>query len=314
MMQRVLVTGASGFVGSAVVERLAVEGRQLPIAGCRRSISVSSGAELVITPSLGSKADWSRALQGVAAVVHTAARAHVMDESAAESLAEYRQINVEGTLALARQAAQAGVQRFVFVSSIGVNGHKSSTPFTENHTPQPADLYAHSKLEAEKELKKLAKETGMELVIIRPPLVYGPSAPGNFRLLTKVANKGLPLPLAGIRNQRSFISVWNLTDFIVHCLSHPKAAGNTFVVADGEVVSTSDLLRKVAHAAGKPSRLFWLPASLLKLGAKVIGKDGIYNRLFDSLQVDASHARQTLDWVPPLSLDEGLKRCFYPQK
>ena len=162
-------------------------------------------------------------------------------------------------------------------------------------------------------MKEIAKETGMEVVIIRPPLVYGPNAPGNFGLLIKVATKGLPLPLAGIRNRRSFISVWNLVDFIVRCIDHTEAAGQTFLVADSEDVSTSDLLRKLAGAAGKPSRLFWLPAPLLKVGATVIGKRGIYDRLFDSLQVDVSHARRTLGWVPPLSLDEGLRRCFSNQ-
>ncbi|CAM3614051.1 NAD-dependent epimerase/dehydratase family protein [Halomonas lysinitropha] len=301
----VLVTGASGFIGSAVVARLE-ETPAMRVVGCSRA----GGRVLWASPELSDSADWSGLLAGVDCVIHTAGRAHVLAEEAQDSLAEFRRVNVLGTLRLAGQAAAAGVKRFLFISSIGVNGNCNTRPYTESDTPQPAEPYAQSKWEAEQGLWEIQRETGMEVVIIRPPLVYGPDAPGNFGLLSKVATKGLPLPLAGIRNRRSFVSVWNLVDFIVLCIDHPRAAGQTFLVADGEDVSTSELLRKLARAAVRPSRLFWLPAPLLKAGATALGKRGIYDRLFDSLQVDARHARRTLGWVPPLSLDEGLARCF----
>lgn len=310
---KVLVTGATGFIGSALVEALAHCETSEPVLALRRPPSNVPAHPHAVVGDLTPDTDWSEALKGCKVLVHCAARAHMLNDDSDEPWQEFYRANVQGPLNLARQAAQAGVKRFVFISSIGVNGNRNTEPFTERHTPQPTEPYARSKWEAEEELRKLSSETGMELVIIRPPLVYGPGAPGNFGLLTKVATSGLPLPLAGIHNRRSFVSLWNLVDFIARCIDQPEAHGETFVVADGEDVSTTELLRKLAHAADKPSRLFWLPAPLLKAGATALGKRGVYDRLFDSLQVDASHARHTLDWVPPLNLDEGLRRCFCHQ-
>lgn len=310
---KVLVTGATGFIGSALVEALTHHENSEPILALRRPPSIAPDHPYAVVGDLTPNTDWSRVLKGCQVLVHCAARAHMLNDDSDDPWQEFYRANVQGCLNLARQAAQAGVKRFVFISSIGVNGNRNTEPFTERHTPQPTEPYARSKWEAEEELRKLSSETGMELVIIRPPLVYGPGAPGNFGLLTKVATSGLPLPLAGIHNRRSFVSLWNLVDFIARCIDQPEAHGETFVVADGEDVSTTELLRKLAHAADKPSRLFWLPAPLLKAGATALGKRGVYDRLFDSLQVDASHARHTLDWVPPLNLDEGLRRCFCHQ-
>ncbi|MFC3293679.1 NAD-dependent epimerase/dehydratase family protein [Modicisalibacter luteus] len=308
----ILITGASGFVGRRLLATLAAQ-EGVFAQGASRRASRASGQDIVRCGNLSATCEWQHLLNGMDVVVHCAARAHVLNDSTNDPWAAFYQANVQGTLSLASQAVQAGVKRFVFISTIGVNGSKNTIPFTEHHLPQPVDPYARSKWQAEVGLKDIAKKTGLELVIVRPPLIYGPDAPGNFGLLSTVATKGLPLPLAGINNRRSFVSVWNLVDFIMHCINHPNASGETFLVADGEDVSTSELLYKLARAAGRPSRLFWLPASWLKAGATALGKRGVYDRLFDSLQVDASHARRTLGWVPPLSLDDGLERCFLHQ-
>ncbi|GEK73665.1 MULTISPECIES: NAD-dependent epimerase/dehydratase family protein [Halomonas] len=303
---KVLITGASGFIGS-VIYNVFCRLEALEVVGCSRK----GGYPLVNSPSLNALSDWTTVVEGVDVVIHTAARAHVLDESSSEPLTDFRRANVDGTIALAKQAAESGVRRFVFISSIGVNGSSNVEPFSECHAPNPESDYAQSKFEAEVGLQELAKETGLEVVIIRPPLVYGPNAPGNFGLLAKVVAKGVPLPLAKIRNRRSFVSIWNLVDLITVCLDHPKAAGEVFVVSDGDDVSTSDLLQKIGTASGHPAKLFWVPRSILKVAVTLIGKRDVYDRLFSSLQVDAGHVRKTLEWSPPLSLDEGLRRCFY---
>lgn len=264
----------------------------------------------LVSPELSGNADWSGLLYGIDVVVHTAARSHVLNELSRNPLDSFRKVNVEGTLSLARQAARSGVARFLYISSIGVNGANSRSAFSEKDTPEPWGDYAQSKLEAEVGLLELAKELELEVVIIRPPLVYGPNAPGNFGLLTKVVAKGMPLPLAKISNRRSFISVWNLVDLIAVCLDHPKATGEVFVVCDGNDVSTSELLQKIGTASGHSVRLFWVPSALLKAGVMLLRKREIHDRLFGSLQVDDSHVRKTLGWKPPLSLEEGLRRCF----
>lgn len=312
MRNKLLVTGATGFVGRKLCSELIATGDDVIGLGRSKGEAIPCGITYhQLDIEVANLAEIFR--EDIDCVIHLAAQAHVAEGNSSAAWKAFYKVNVQGTLYLARQAAQAGVRRFVFISSIGVNGNRNTAPFTEYHDSQPTESYARSKWEAEEELRKLSSETGMELVIIRPPLVYGPGAPGNFGLLTKVATSGLPLPLAGIHNRRSFVSLWNLVDFIARCIDQPEAPGETFVVADGEDVSTTELLRKLAHAADKPSRLFWLPAPLLKAGATALGKRGVYDRLFDSLQVDASHARHTLDWVPPLNLDEGLRRCFCHQ-
>ncbi len=263
----------------------------------------------VVVGEIGLETHWGLALTGIDVVVHLAARAHVTKESYSNPLAEFRSINTDGTLALARQAAEAGVKRFVFISSIGVNGNHNTRPFTEQDPPQPAEPYAISKLEAEQGLQELASETDMDIVIIRPPLVYGPNAPGNFGSLVRWVNKSIPLPLGAIHNQRSLVALDNLVDFIITCIDHPAAANQTFLVADGEDLSTTELLRRVGQAMGKPARLIPVPMGILKLGATVLGKKAMAQRLCGNLQVDISKAREVLGWTPPVNVKEGLRRA-----
>jgi nucleoside-diphosphate-sugar epimerase len=250
------------------------------------------------------------ASQGV--VIHTAARAHIMKDEVPDPLAEYRKVNVDGTLNLARQAAEAGVRRFVFISSIKVNGEQTpvNQPFTAEDASAPEDAYGVSKMEAEQGLQALAAETGMEVVIIRPPLVYGPGVKGNFASMIKLVEKGLPLPLGAIHNKRSLVALDNLVGLIITCIDHPAAANQAFLAGDGEDRSTTELLQGVARAMGKPSRLVPVPAGLLMFGATVLGKKAMAQRLLGSLQVDISKARNLLGWQPPLSVEEGLKHCF----
>jgi nucleoside-diphosphate-sugar epimerase len=244
--------------------------------------------------------------------MHIAARVHVMNERAGDPLAEFRRVNVDGTLNLARQAASAGANRFVFVSSIKVNGESTTEtqPFTAADTPAPQDPYGISKMEAEQGLRQIAAETGMEVVIVRPPLVYGPGVKANFASMMRAVQRGLPLPLGSVtHNRRSFVALDNLVDLLITCIDHPAAANQTFLVSDGEDLSTTDLLRRLGQALNKPARLFPVPPSLLQLGANLLGKGDMAQRLLGNLQVDISHTRNTLNWTPPISVDEGLRRA-----
>lgn len=308
---KILLTGATGFLGKHLSTCIA---QRKPFELCcavRSPGSCTVGHE-VVTGELSTATNFRSALAGVNVVVHAAARAHIMNEEVVDPLREYRRVNVDGTLNLARQAAAEGVDRFIFVSSIKVNGELSSQPkpFSPNDTPAPEDAYGISKWEAEQGLKTIAKETGMEVVIIRPPLVYGPGVKGNFASMVKLVRKGVPLPLGSIRNRRSLVAVDNLVDFIVTCIDHPAAANQVFMVSDGEDVSTSELLRELGKAMGKPARLVPVPTGLLMLGATVLGKKAVACRVLGSLQVDISDAEALLGWKPPVSLKEGLRRCF----
>ena len=306
-----LVTGANGFVGSALCARLLRDGASVR-AAVRSLNSQPGGAEAFAIRGLSSETDWTAALKNVEHVVHLAARAHVMSDRSPDPLAEFRRVNVEGTEALARQAAAAGVKRFVFLSSIKVNGEftERGQPFTADDVPAPEDPYGVSKYEAEQLLQQMAAETGMEVVIIRPPLVYGPGVKGNFRSMMRWLARGVPLPLAAVtQNRRSLVALDNLVDLIVTCLNHPAAANQTFLVSDGEDLSTAELLKRVGAAMGHPARLFYLPPALLKLGATVLNKPAIYQRLCGSLQLDIAKTRQLLGWTPPVSVDEGLRRA-----
>lgn len=308
----ILVTGGAGFVGRALLKALMARG------GCSLRTSVRPGGHSVcltgvdvVVADLAPETDWAEALVGVDAVVHTAARVHIMDDRVVDPLAEFRRTNVAGTLALARQAAAAGVRRFVYISSIKVNGEGTlvGRPFTAEGVPAPRDAYGMSKMEAEQGLRKIAAGTGMEVVIIRPPLIYGPGVRANFEALMRAVARGLPLPLGSIHNLRSLVSLDNLVDFIDTCLQHPQAANQTFLVSDGEDVSTPELVRRMARTMRRPARLLPVPMWLLRAGAGVLGKWNMAQRLCGSLQVDSSKARQLLGWIPPQTLDESLRKA-----
>ena len=309
---KVLVTGANGFVGKAASLRLNVMSGVTVIGSVRRVAMVAdSSVTFVMVGELSTQTDWSGALAGVKAVVHTAARVHIMQEVASNSLDEFRRVNVQGTLNLARQAATAGVRRFVFVSSIKVNGEATQhgAPFTANDKPAPLDAYGVSKMEAEQGLSEIARQTGMEVVVIRPPLVYGPGVKANFAAMMHWLKRGFPLPLGGIHNQRSLVALDNLVDLVVTCLIHPAAANQTFLVSDGEDVSTTELLCRMGQALGRPARLMSVPVRWLKLVAALVGKRDVAQRLCGSLQVDIGKTRRLLGWTPPISVDEGLRRA-----
>jgi nucleoside-diphosphate-sugar epimerase len=306
---KVLVTGASGFIGSALCKHLLQYG--LSVRATSRSssfITIPSEAETLRITSVEGGTDWSQALGGVDAVVHLAARVHVMHESNADPLGAFRTVNTEGTHRLGAMAAKAGVRRMVYVSSIKVNGEQTAdTPFTESDDPSPDDAYATSKWGAEQTLWDIACRTDLEIVVVRPPLVYGPSVPGNFNRLLRYIRLGVPLPLGSIQNQRSFLYVENLCDVIRVCLQHPGAAGRTFLLSDGEDISTPELIRLLSHYLGRPSRLIRFPPGLLRAGAKLLGFRGEAERLLWSLQVDSTVIRRTLHWNPPYRLREGLR-------
>jgi nucleoside-diphosphate-sugar epimerase len=307
----ILLTGATGFVGQAIAENLSA-GKRFKVCGAVRQNSVKfpQGVRLVTVGDIDGSTQWNAALAGNEIVIHSAARAHIMKDSVADPLAEYRRVNVGGSLNLARQAIDAGVKRFIFISSIKVNGEGTlpGNPYTADDPPQPKDPYGISKMEAEQELRSLTRNSDMELVIIRPTLVYGPGVKANFLSMMRWLWRGIPLPFSLTRNKRSFVAVDNLVDLIVICLQSPAAANQTFLVSDGHDLSTNELLQAMGTALGRPARLFPFPVWLLSLCARMIGKPGIAHRLFGSLQVDISKTRTMLDWSPPVSVDVALKK------
>ncbi len=312
----ILVTGGTGFVGSALLKRLVKDGFEAR-ASARSSLSTElKGAQYHPIRDMTVSTDWNAALIGVKAVVHCAARVHVMQDDEADPLQAYREVNVYGTLNLARQAAQAGVGRFVFVSSIKVNGEATQPgqPFSADAVPSPLDPYGVSKLEAEQGLRDIEAQTGMEVVIVRPPLVYGPGVKANFASMMRWVVRGIPLPLGAIHNARSMVALDNLVDLLVTCLKHPAAAGQTFLVSDGQDVSTTELLRRIANAMGKKVMLLPVPAWVLEWGATLVGKRAVAQRLCGSLQVDIAKTRRLLGWTPPLTLDQGLKKAVEGMK
>lgn len=301
-----LVTGAGGFVGTAVVSELAKRGISY------RAVTRTPGEGFFCIGNIDPRTDWTAALDGVDGIIHLASRAHVMNETVADSAAHLRSVNVDSTLNLASQAIKAGVKRFVFISSIKVNGEmtKPGRPFTAEDAPCPQNPYAQSKHDAEQGLFALARGAGsdFEVTVIRPPLVYGPGVKANFATMMDWVNRGIPLPLGSVNNKRSFVFVGNLADLIILSAIHPKAAGQVFLVSDGEDISTTDLFKKMAQALGRSSWMMPLPTPLLNFGAAMIGQRAITSRLTDSLQVDVTKTRELLGWEPRKSVSEGLRQ------
>ena len=305
---QVLVTGATGFVGEAVVFRLLLDKKFTPVAAVR-GVTRLSGLCRVVPFDLN-ETTVLPPLNDVRVVIHCAARVHVMNETAVDALVEFRKVNVDGTVRLAQKAAKSGVKRFIFISSIKVNGEStvSGAPFKADDRPAPVDPYGISKREAEDALRQIGLDTGMEVVIIRPPLVYGPGVKANFLSMMRWLDKGIPLPLGAIRNQRSLVALGNLVDLVVTCIDHPAAADNTFLVSDGEDLSTTQLLQRMAHSLGKSARLLPIPTGMLNLAASTFGKKSIAQRLCDSLQVDISQTRVLLHWAPSISTARALRQ------
>jgi len=307
----VLITGANGFVGHALCAGLV--NQDWSIRGVIRSgkhvARLPAGIDIVQIESIGPDTDWSQALENIETVVHLASRVHFIEEMADDPLSAFRYVNTAGSEHLARAAAKAGVRRLVYVSSIKVNGERTiSAPFTEHDEPAPEDPYAVSKWEAEQVLKRISSETGLEIVVVRPPLVYGPGVKGNFLRLMQWVDKGIPLPLSMVRNRRSLIGLDNFVDVLVQCVQHPRASGQTFLVADDVNLSTPELLKHVAEALGRRVKLFPFPPPLLRLGAKLLGMGDISNRLCGSLVVDSSKVNNLLNWHPPVSVRDGLQQ------
>jgi len=324
---RILVTGANGFVGKALCRALIAsghsirravrnvgtkaDGRHSPSPGGVDDVIAGDrldAAETVVTGAIGPETNWTEALTGIETVVHLAARVHVLTDRARDPLAEFRRVNVAGTKSLAHAAASVGVRRLVYVSSIKVNGECThDSAFTETDMPDPQDAYGMSKLEAEQALRRIAEETGLEVVIVRPPLVYGPGVGGNFLRMMNWINRGMPMPLGSIRNSRSLIYLDNLVEALAASVTHTRAAGKIFLVSDGEDVSTPELIRRLARAMGRPARLLPFPLVLLRLAGSLAGKSAEIERLAGSLRVDISKIRRELGWTPTFSMDQGMR-------
>nr|WP_315475774.1 SDR family oxidoreductase [uncultured Undibacterium sp.] len=307
MKNKILITGATGFVGSHLVQMALLQNREVvcPV----RSRSAISDSQTPIVSTIDRNTDWQAHLTNVHTVIHCAARVHVMNDTEADPLAAFREVNLHGTLRLAEQAAEAGVSQFIYLSSVKVNGEMTATgqAFTENDLPQASDPYGISKQEAEAGLLALGQRSGMAITIIRPPLVYGRGVAANFLSLLIWVKKQVPLPLASIHNQRSFVFVKNLSDFILHCVQNPLAYNQVFLISDGTDLSTTELLREAAKALEVPSRLLPFPAGLISFAANLIGKKNISDRLCQSLRVDSSKARERMQWTPPYSIHQGLR-------
>lgn len=305
-----LVTGSNGFVGRALCSTLRAGG-----ASVRAAVRNGAADGQVNVGNLNGSTDWRAALAGCEVVFHLAARVHVMSDVDEDPLRAYREVNLDGTLNLARQAVAAGVRRFVFVSSVKVNGEATTTqPFRASDVPQPCDPYGVSKMEAEQALQQLGRDTGLEVVIVRPPLVYGPGVKANFLNLIKLVQKGVPLPFGSIRNFRSMVALDNLVDLLIVCSKHPAAPGHVFMVSDGDDLGIKELVTKIARAMHKRVLLVPVPVSLMAGAAKLLGKQGVIDRLAGSLQVDIASTQSTLGWrpvvTPQAAIDKTVEQFF----
>ena len=307
----VFVTGVTGFLGKRLIRKISKD-TNLSVTGSTHNKYIFPTSSPFKYGNLDGDFDWSHLLKNQEVVIHTAGRAHVMGKETITSFNEYQKVNFHGTLNLASQAAMSGVKRFIFISSVKVNGEKTNIdkPFTELDKPNPIDGYSFSKWEAEKCLEKISKKSGMEFVIIRPALIYGPEVKGNFKNIIDLIKKGIPLPLGKINNKRSFIAIDNLIDLIVVCIRHPRASNQVFLAADGHDLSTSELIRKLTSLADRRLFLIPIPIILLKIIALFFRKKSMVDRLTQSLQVDISKSETLLNWKPPVSINEGLRLCF----
>ena len=311
----IVVTGANGFVGAHLCQALQQRG-MMHRAVVRNPRHMAQGQDTVALPSMDAHTDWTQALQGASTVVHLAARVHQVFDSGADSLHAFRETNLELTVKLARSAQQMGVKRFIFVSTVKVLGEETAPgrPFRADDPAQPQDAYASSKHGAEQALQALTAGSAMELVIVRPPLVYGPGVRANFASLVRAVARGLPLPLGSVHNQRSLVGIDNLVDLLLLCTHHPRAAGQTLLVSDGHDVSTAALVRQIAAALGRPARLLPVPLPWLRFAGRLTGRGAAIQRLCSSLQVDITATRQQLGWTPPVSVAEGLRRAVAGHK
>ncbi len=304
---KILVTGANGFIGQSLVEEL-IRRRFPVVAVARKARTFPPGAEVRKIGDINAKTEWQNALENVDVVIHLAARVHVMHDKDINPLEAFRQVNLHGTVNLAKQASAAGVKRFVYVSSVKVNGEQTQDkPFTESCEPRPQDAYAISKWEAEQALREIADKTGLEVVVIRPPLVYGPGVKSNFYRLLKLVSYGWPLPFGAINNRRSIIYVKNLVDILILCTIHARAAGQTYLVSDGQAISTPQLAREIAGAMGIADRIFSVPLLPMRWAASLVGRLTAFDRLTQSLETDSSKIRNELGWQPPYTTAQGIQ-------
>lgn len=312
--EHVAVTGANGFIGQALVTALRASQKFQPVSLVRKCATHRTNDELHehIVGDIGPQTEWHQALEGCAVVIHTASRVHVLKETNATPENAFHTVNVAGTIKLAEQAAQQGTRRFIFLSSVGVHGPTTTThALCETSDFNPRSAYAKSKLEAERALQHIATQTGMDITIVRPPLVYGPGAvPGNFGKLVRIVRSGLPLPFASIANRRSFVSRSNLVDFIINCVDHPAAANESFLVSDNDDQSTPGLIRAIADGLQRPARLWPMPVSLLKHSLGALGRDAMVEQLCGSLELDISHACQRLHWTPPHTFQAAMRAAL----
>jgi len=310
MPKKILVTGATGFLGKSLIQHFCTF-PDVSVVAPVRNIKANLPERVIRArlSDINEDTDWREALAGVDVVVHAAARVHVMQEESKQSIENFRAVNVKGTLCLARQAIDAKVKKFIYISSIKVNGEATTygRAFSASDAPNPLDAYGLSKYEAEQQLMQLAQTGAIEVVIIRPVLIYGPGVSANFRQMMHWLTKGIPMPFGSVHNLRSLVSLNNVVDLVTTCVDHPRAANQVFLVSDDEDVSTTQLMQRLLTFLGRKTWLIPVPVSLLKFFARLVGRGAVAQRLFGSLQVDIKKNRELLGWRPPFTLDEGLK-------